>query len=254
MPENATATLCAHSGAVKISRGDLIHVPTPPRTLTFMPVAHSTLIDLIENNLTRRGFGILNSEFAIQEGKLDGKALMGAKLFATLVLKHQTSDDFAFALGLRAANDKSMAIELVAGCKVFVCDNMALCGEADLLWRKHTSGLDRYTLRTAVDNGLTKAITRFGSFGSNIEVLKQRFISDTEAKANIYDAVVKGVIPQAFLPKVGAAYFEPPHKEFEPRTMWSLQNSYTEIFRTEYATKPHLLLESTQALGTFFGL
>ena len=250
----ANATLCAHSGAVKISRGDLIHVPTPPRTLTFMPVAHSTLIDLIENNLTRRGFGILNSEFAIQEGKLDGKALVGAKLFATLVLKHQTSDDFAFALGLRAANDKSMAIELVAGCKVFVCDNMALCGEADLLWRKHTSGLDRYTLRTAVDNGLTKAITRFGSFGSNIEVLKQRFISDTEAKANIYDAVVKGVIPQAFLPKVGAAYFEPPHKEFEPRTMWSLQNSYTEIFRTEYATKPHLLLESTQALGTFFGL
>jgi len=81
-----------------------------------MPVPHSTLIDLIENNLTSRGFGIMNSEFAIQEGKLDGKALVGAKLFATLTLKHQTHDDFAFALGLRAANDKSMAIELVAGC------------------------------------------------------------------------------------------------------------------------------------------
>jgi hypothetical protein len=46
------------------SMSDLIHVPTPPRTLTFMPVPQH--------------------------------------------------DDFAFALGLRAANDKSMAIELVA--------------------------------------------------------------------------------------------------------------------------------------------
>ena len=252
MPENATATLCAHSGAVKIQRGELIHIPTPPRTLTFMPVPHSTLIDLIENNLTHRGFGILNSEFAVQEGKLDGKTLVGAKLFATLVLKHQTSDDFAFALGLRAANDKSMAIELVAGCKVFVCDNMALCGEADLLWRKHTSGLDKYTLRTAVDNGLTKAITRFGSFGANIELLKQRFITDTDAKANIYDAVVKGVIPQAFLSKVGQMYFEPPHVEFQPRNLWSLHNAYTEVFRTEYAAKPHLALESAQNLGKMF--
>jgi len=250
----ANATLCAHSGAVKVLRGDLIHVPTPPRTLTFMPVPHSTLIDHIENNLTSRGFGIMNSEFAIQEGKLDGKALVGAKLFATLTLKHQTHDDFAFALGLRAANDKSMAIELVAGCKVFVCDNMALCGEADLLWRKHTSGLDRYTLRNAVALGVQKAIARFGSFDANIAMLKERFITDTEAKANIFDAVVKGVIPQAFLPKVGQMYFEPPHAEFQPRNMWSLHNAYTEVFRTEYATKPHLALESAQNLGTMFNL
>lgn len=253
MPE-ANATLCAHSGAIKVSRGDLIHIPTPPRTLTFTPVAHHTLIDLIENRLTSQGYGILNSEFAVQDGKLDGRKLAAAKLFATIVLKHQTHDDFAFALGLRASNDKSMAIELVAGCKVFVCDNMALCGEADLLWRKHTSGLSSMVLRDAVNFGLAKAIARFGSFDTNIATLKDRFITDTEAKANIFDAVVKGVIPQAFLPKVGQMYFEPPHVEFQPRNMWSLQNSYTEIFRTEYATKPHLLLESTQALGTFFGL
>jgi hypothetical protein len=186
------------------SMSDLIHVPTPPRTLTFMPVPQH--------------------------------------------------DDFAFALGLRAANDKSMAIELVAGCKVFVCDNMALCGEADLLWRKHTSGLDRYTLRNAVALGVQKAIARFGSFDANIAMLKERFITDTEAKANIFDAVVKGVIPQAFLPKVGQMYFEPPHAEFQPRNMWSLHNAYTEVFRTEYATKPHLALESAQNLGTMFNL
>ena len=249
----ATATLMAHSGAVKVQRGDLITIPTPPRTMTFMPVPHNKLVELVEDKLTSQGFGIQTSEFAVQDGKLDGKALCGAKLFATFILKHQRTD-FAFALGLRAANDKSMAIEMVAGCRVFVCDNMSLCGEADLLWRKHTNGLDRYTLRMAVGMGVQKAITRFGGFETGVNRLKETPISDTEAKANIYDAVVKGVIPQAFLPKVGQAYFEPPHQEFEPRTLWSLHNSYTEILRQEYADKPHLLLETSQALGILFGL
>ena len=249
-----TATLMAHSGAVKVSRGDLIHIQTPPRTISFMPVPHDTLIELIEKNLDSRGFAIRGSEFAVQDGKLDGQTLVGAKMFATFTLQHQIHDDFAFALGLRAANDKSMAIELVAGCKVFVCDNLALSGEADILWRKHTSGLSDLILRTAVSLGVGKAINRFASFDAGITALKERFITDTEAKANIYDAVVKGIMPQAFLPKVGKAYFEPLHPEFEPRNMWSLQNAYTEIFRTEYATKPHLALESAQNLGAMFNL
>jgi hypothetical protein len=250
---NATATLMAHSGAVKVQRGDLVSIPTPPRTTTFMPVPHSTLVELVENKLTSNGYGIEKSEFAVQDGKLDGKLLCGAKLFATFVLKNSRAD-FAFALGLRAANDKSMAIELVAGATVFVCDNMALCGDADLMWRKHTSGLSRYTLREAVSMGISKATSRFGGFEMGINRLKETPITDVQAKATIYDAVVKGVIAQNFLPKVGQAYFEPPHKEFEPRTMWSLHNSFTEVFRTEYATKPHLMLESSQALGAMFAL
>jgi Domain of unknown function (DUF932) len=250
---NATATLMAHSGAVKVQRGDLIHIPTPPRTMTFMPVPHFNLVDLIENNLTSSGYGIEKSEYAVQDGKLDGKVLCGAKLFATFVLKHSRTD-FAFALGLRASNDKSMAIEMVAGCRVFVCDNMSLCGEADLMWRKHTNGLDRQTLRMAVGNGVSKAIARFGGFETGINRLKETNISDTEAKANIFDAVVKGVIPQAFLPKVGAAYFEPPHKEFEPRTLWSLHNAYTEVIKNEYATKPHLVIDTAQSVGAMFAL
>jgi hypothetical protein len=203
--------------------------------------------------LDKNGYAIQNAEFAVQDGNLEGRTWSGAKMFATLVLKHQR-DDFAFAIGLRTSNNKSMAISLVAGAKVFVCDNMALCGEADLLHQIHSGNLTPGLLRMAVNQGVSKAIARFGSFESNIIDMKQRVISDTDAKANIYDAVVKGVIPQAFLPKVGQAYFEPPHAEFEPRTMWSLHNAYTEVFRSEYAAKPHLLLESSQQLGVMFGM
>ena len=250
---NATATLCAHSGAIKVQRGELISIPTPPRTISFMPIPHNTLVELVETKLEAQGYEIQTSEFAIQDGKLDGRPLAGAKLFATFILK-RCLDEFAFALGLRASNDKSMAIEMVAGARVFVCDNMALCGEADLLWRKHTSGLDRFTLRQAVGNGVQKAIGRFGGFETGVNRLKAAFISDNEAKANIYDAVKTGVIPQNFLPKVGDAYFNPPHTEFEPRNMWSLHNSYTEVIKVEYAAKPHLVIDTAQAVGAMFQL
>jgi hypothetical protein len=253
MPKEATATLMAHSGAVKVHRGELISIPTPPQTVSFMPIPHSTLVELVELKLETFGYQIKTAEFAIQDGKLDGKTLCGAKLFAAFILKH-CRDEYAFALGLRASNDKSMAIEMVAGARVFVCDNMALCGEADLLWRKHTSGLDRYTLRQAVGNGVQKAIGRFAGFEMGVNRLKESFITDDQAKANIFDAVVKGVIPQNFLPKVGQAYFEPPHTEFEPRNMWSLQNAYTEVIKNEYAAKPHLAIDAAQAVGAMFQL
>jgi hypothetical protein len=246
----ANATLSAHSGAVKISRGDLIHIPTPPRTVTWRPVGHDTLVALIERHLTTRGFGIKTAEFAVQNGKVDGRAITGAKLFATFVLEN-AREDFAFALGLRASNDKSMAIEMVAGCRVFVCDNMALSGDAEIMWKKHTSGLH---IESVIPGGVDRAIRRLGTFETGVSRLKEAVISDIEAKATIYDSVMKGVLPKTMLPAVGKAYFEPPHQDFEPRTKWSLHNAYTEVYRTEYATSPAKLLESSQSLGAMFGI
>lgn len=253
MPKEATASLVAHCGAFKVQRGDLISIPTPPRTFTFIPVPHVDLVELVEANLTSQGFGIERSEFAVQDGKLNGKKFNGVKLFATFILKH-VRDEFAFALGLRTSNDMSMSIKMVAGARVFVCDNMSLCGDADLLCRKHTNGLDKWNLRRTVGAGVGKAIARFGGFEAGINRLKATSITNDQAKANIYDAVVKGVIPQAFLPKVGQAYFEPPYREFEPRNMWSLHNSFTEVIKNEYATKPHLIIETAQEVGKMFAL
>jgi hypothetical protein len=48
-----------------------------------------------------------------------------AKLLGTMDLAIPGLDapDFRMGLGLRGANDKSMAIEVVAAARVFVCDN-----------------------------------------------------------------------------------------------------------------------------------
>ena len=245
MSNAVTATLCAHAGATKISRGELLHIPTPPRTRTFMPVPHADLINNIETRLAEHGITIAADQYAVQ----NSKELVGSKLFAAFTLKYQTHDDYAFALALRTSNDKSMAIEIVAGFRVFVCDNMALSGESTLLCRKHTSLLNP---RVATYSAIDKAISRFTMIDQRVAALKETTVSDDRAQAVILQAYLKGVMPNSLIKAVNDEYFTPTYEDFAPGTAWSLHNAFTTVFGRERQDKPHLLLDSTQALGTLF--
>ena len=236
---NISATLCTHKGAVKISRGELINLNTPARTLTHRPLAHAEFIDLIEERLGTHKIAIAKCEVAVMSD--------GMKLFGTLVLK-RALDDLAFAMGFRAANDKSMAVELVAGFRVFCCDNMSLSGDAEVLWAKHSGGLNP---RTAIFGGVDRAIGKFAVLQNNVSLLKDTTITDEQAKATIFDALKMGVINQNQVLPIGMEYLEPTHAEFEPRTKWSLHNAFTEKFKD---LRPNVALESTQLLGSLFAL
>src|SRR2546428_11554396 len=52
------------------------------------------------------------------------------------------SEDFALAIGIRNSMDRSLAVGLLAGSKVFLCDNLAFSGEARVS-RKHTVNVFR---------------------------------------------------------------------------------------------------------------
>lgn len=65
----------------------------------------------------------------------------GMKLFGLLELNSEY-EDVRFAIGLRNANDKSMRLGMVAGCRVFVCDNMTPSGDFKPLLAKHTKNFD----------------------------------------------------------------------------------------------------------------
>lgn len=251
--KNVSATLCTHKGAVKISRGELINLNTPNPTSTHRPVAHSEFIDLIEERLLVHKISIDRCEVAVMNA--------GMRLFGTLVLKRQL-DDFAFAMGFRAANDKSMAVELVAGFRVFCCDNMSLSGDAEVLWAKHSGGFNAraaiqgFTNRDGrwVEGGVDRAIRKFAVLQSSVAQLKEANINDDQAKATVVDALQMGIINQNQVLPVVQEYLEPKHAEFEPRTKWSLHNSFTEVFKIEAVKYPHLVQESTQKLGTLFSL
>ena len=64
----------------------------------------------------------------------------GHWLFGVLDLAAE-GGEYGFAIGLRTGNDRSLALQLICGVRVFVCSNMAFSGDFLALKRKHTAGL-----------------------------------------------------------------------------------------------------------------
>lgn len=236
---NATATLVAHKGAQPIAREALAQLVTPRRTSTHTPIAHNDLIDMIEERLTDHGIEIAKLQLAVMSE--------GQKLFATMVLERAT-DDFALALGLRASNDKSMALEVVVGARVFVCDNMALSGESCALFRKHTGNLN---VKAEVFGGMDRAIGQFADFQKGIKRLKETPISLNDGKALIIDALAAGVINQNQVLPVNNFFVNPPHEEHMAMNLWRLHNAFTQEF---HSLRANVALEASQALGALLSI
>lgn len=236
----ATTTLISHVDTNKVSREELAIIPTPGGTDTFKPVAHIELVNSLEAILNHKGIQIVKEQFAIRSD--------GSKLFGTFDLSLEGVGESCAAMGFRTANDRSMKIQIVAGMRVFVCDNMALSGDSVILSRKHTSGLD---LLPELMGAVGRYQTRYLKFREEVIELQGLSLLDTEAKALIHDAFVKDVMPVRYLPEVSGAYFNPPHPDFIPRTAWSLHNAFTEVMKDMGLNRR---MEATQALGELFGL
>lgn len=220
----------------KITRGELGLIPLPPATDTFQPIAHHQLVDSLDEALAYRRFNITRSEFAVSPD--------GMKLFGLLEI-NAAADGIRFAIGLRNSNDKSMRLGLVAGYRVTVCDNMMFAGEFKPLLAKHTKGLD---LIESVSIGIDRIHRGFDPLKKAIETKRLLQITDDEARVLIYQAFLEEKFPISLIKDVHRNYFEPEWEDFRERTLWSLENAFTESFKT---LNPLTQYQTTARLGNF---
>jgi uncharacterized protein DUF932 len=235
--QRASAALSSGK-AVKVLRGDLALIKTPEATKSFTPVPHNFLVDGIEAALNKRSLKISSENYAVQNE--------GQKLYGTMVLTNDT-EEYSFALGIRTSNDKTLAAQMIAGMRVFVCDNGSFSGEP-ITWRKHTSHLD---IMAEIESGVDLAVARFGRLNNRVAELKEMELSNDTAKAMVVDSVMAGVMSERLILDVVKEYLEPSFKEFEPRNQWSLHNAYTTVFR---ALRPNIAMDNAIELGKFFAL
>ena len=234
------ATLVSHKSTTLVSRDQLRTIPQPVSTATFKPVPHIELVETMEKVLNQRNINVQGEQFAIRAD--------GSRLFGTFDLSLNGVPDSCAALGFRQANDRSMALQMVAGLRVFVCDNLCLNGDFVALERRHTSGLNLIEeLTVAVD----KFEEHYVTLKTEVANLKQKELTDGEAKTIIHDIFVKDVLPVRLFPVVSKEYFNPRHSEFAPRTAWSLHNSFTEAVKSMPLTTR---LVATSHVGREFGL
>jgi len=233
-----------HRGARLMTRTELATIHTPIGTSSHKPVAHAELVDILTSRLAERGLPAVREQFAVSA---NDQQIFGALNFENGI----QMPGLGRALGFHAANDKSLAIHIVAGVSVFVCDNLSLSGSAVVMKRKHTRAL---SLASEINLALDRFETSRRVFETSIERLQERAISDDRAKVAIFDMVYTGVLGQSLFDEVAQNYFKAEERRLEdsrPRTAWGLHNAAT---RAVKALSPASQYRTTYALGRYFGL
>jgi hypothetical protein len=213
--------MLSHSKSVLVGRQDLADLVTPAPTATHFPVPHARFVETLAESLHYRHLEIVHEEYAVSHD--------GLRFFGVLTLSVEESG-VRIAVGLRNSHDKSLSLGLTVGRRVLVCDNLALFGDYAPVMRKHTKRVEiEALLAVAVD----QMQRNFEPMRRQIDFFRGSELSDQRAKLIIYDAFMEG---GADLPKhlgtvVHDHYFDPKYPEFEPRTLWSLENAFTSALK-----------------------
>lgn len=230
--------LIAHCGSSKITREELKVIPTPAGSATHQTFPHFEIVEELVETLSLRQISVVRDEYAVSG---DGMKMFGVLDLAT------GFEGCRFSIGIRNSNDKSMRLALTVGYRVLVCDNMAFQGDFTPVLAKHTK---RVSLVDILSVGVDRMQRNFEPMRKQVEAWKQTRLTDAAAKIIIYRAFVEGEldVPKHLTRQVHDQYFNPIVEEFASRTMWSLSNAFTSIFKE---LDPIPQFKATASLGSF---
>jgi len=231
--------LMLHAGSSTVGRQELLTLPTPEVTDTHKPVAHSAVVEAVIESLAYRRIEVVNDEYAIGR--------QGLRMFGFLALNIE-HNGVRLGLGLRNSHDKSFPLGITVGYRVFICDNLAFRGEFTPVTRRHTKN---FNLVETVSMAVDRAQRYFVPLTAEIDAWRNHSLTDGRAKELIYNAFIGGDldVPRHLARDIHRNYFQPEHAEFEPRTMWSLQNAFTSALKQ---LDPVPRFNATAAVGQFF--
>jgi hypothetical protein len=239
------ATLIAHNPKFKceiVDRAGLARFAPPVGTSTWRPIAHADLVGTLIEQLQPYGLRVAREQYAV--GK-EGLALFGA-LDLVNGAGHQ---DRGMALGLRHSNDKALAVNLVGGARVFVCDNLSLSGEKIVL-HKHSRAMQ---LANLIREGLARFLKAYARFDADVIEAEKISITDDEAKVKLFDLRYQGILPVSIFDEAATNYFKAEtlgYADSAARTAWGLHNACT---RAVKALAPASQFRILTDLGRAFG-
>ncbi len=239
------------SHAAEVSRDDLYHVITPDPTDTWKPVPHIEVVNTLTDRAAARGLVVKSERFALLDGTLYNEGgvqtrIPGARLFGSLDFAPIQGMPFpagcAPSAGLRNSADKSFALSILSGARVFVCANGVLNAE-HIISRKHTSGLD---LVTSIDAALDAFMESLRGFNETYEKLRAWQLRKTTAHSLIVELARAGAFASSDILPVVAEFENPRHEEFKERNAWNLYQDCSEIMKSQ---SPARQVEGFKALN-----
>lgn len=249
------STLCLHTGAARIDGPELVHIPVPIATNSYCPVEHFKLLDTIERAALEYGHVIDNLEVGIQSAKRDEETILGAKMFAIMRLKTNGAvggDNLRLDIGIRNSYDKSVAVGIVAGASVFVCDNMMITGEMQAI-RKHTPNVWQDILP------MVMAVLMIANKQHELDQQMRQDLMLHEINTHSGLDLLGSMAAHGYISYAGGnssmfatalrEWQEPSFEEFNPRNVWSLYNACT--FATKKSTLSNSMLDNAKVTCFF---
>lgn len=241
-----SSTLSAHKDSNRVSYQQLVAIEPPHATRYWKPVSHVELVDTLKSVITESGFAITREDYAVNP--------MGTKLFGTFDLETELVPGASDAIGFRHGNDKHIAIQTVAGGRVFVCDNMMLSGDVTILKKKHTWG---YNLKSLIQTGVDAWQKKRVNMINSIDRMINTPLNDTTAQALLAKALYDGVTTFQTFKIAYDLYFtrsvnQPElYADCAPRSAWGLHNAFTRALKE---SQPNVAFNTNIGLGQLFQL
>lgn len=202
----------------KVSLDEVRAVPVPEPTATWFPQPYSRVIDLVKSEVTGAYGPLVREAYSLGRG--------GTQLFGHMAVD-SGDDALQMEFGIRGSYGKTLSWAFVSGASVLVCDNMMFRGDSIVVVRKNT----RYAwndIERLVAEIVAGARRQFRGLAVQRETFRELIVETRRGYELIGRALGEGVLSSR---QVGVAmdqWVKPAHAEFEPRTMWSLYNAFTE--------------------------
>lgn len=225
----------------KSSLDEVEAVPIPDTTNSYKAVPHDLLITKLLDHLSK-SLTLESIEF--------GLAKKGKQLFGVIEAKSKHSD-YGYAIGFRNSYDKSLAVGLVGGTRVFVCSNLCFSGDIKYM-RRHTSGIDVDSCVQTLVSGVNK---KMDNLILSIERLKSEQIgASTLFKGHIFDLAQNNIVPFSKLGDIYEGVINSKHFPLDTRTPVSRYHLYMAV--TDHLKKYPIATQSQrlQLLGKLYRL
>ena len=205
-------------GSNRATEAEVFNVPAVAYTRTFRPVHHKEVIEAIRTGINAVGLEVVNSEYVLAGNE-------GMKMFGVWDLS-SGNNDLCWSVGIRNSMDKSMALGITAGTRVFVCENLAFDGEFVAL-RKHTKGLTLEELEFMAYRAIRCLVGRLTKFQAWHEGLREHVLNEWDAKILLVHAITQKVFPASKFMQFSGLYFGGAYDH----TLWGFHEAVTQVLK-----------------------
>lgn len=200
---------------------NLVFEPQGPR---HVPVPHDYAIEFFKEQLGAHGIEI------VAEKTILSPDTMKCIYVADVRPNGKAEDDFIFSVGFINNNDRTKAFTGLAGTHVYV-NNATMYVSDNSFKTRHTT-----TVKDMLYDRCAYIIDWFNQYYQEqrgiIEKMKNTPVSDQDVGELILAYIrEKYVLSSTNIKRIVSEWDNPKHKEFKPRTLWSLQNTCAEVFK-----------------------